>query len=399
MDSFLELAGIVDLGEFLEGWFMDTTAVDEIKHDNMIEFIAYGFYSKRVDALTEEERKEIEVFMKRVYKAFGQKPFKPGYNAEAKFMGHTLEPLRSFHKPLIIYAFMELIGVINMGILWWFGFKRLSSRRNGRSSRGTMSMFIRDYRPTKRIGETNGSHASKKEPLVFIHGVGLGILPYVHFLGQVLANISRPCIVVEMRHVSMRFSINHRSISLPTLANDIVDQMHSIGFQKGFFLSHSYGTFIVAKILQLRPEAVDRVCLIDPVCCMTCYPKLTRNFVYRSYQGWPMASKKRFMDFVQLLFSRDLTIADTFCRHLNGMDVNVFANDFPVNEGNKKHLLVLSGQDPLVPSHLVLKQFKGASHVDTLYNEAHGHGDFLFDSKYLAYLVVDLCARIEDESL
>jgi hypothetical protein len=131
---------------------------------------------------------------------------------------------------------------------------------------------------------------------------------------------------------------------------------------------------------------------------MTCHPKLTRNFVYRSYQGWPLASKKRFMDWIQLLFSRDLTIADTFCRHLNGMDVNVFTHDFPVPEGDKKHLLVLSGQDPLVPAHLVKKQFKGAAHVDTLLNERHGHGDFLFDSKYLAYLVVDLRARIDSES-
>jgi pimeloyl-ACP methyl ester carboxylesterase len=160
-------------------------------------------------------------------------------------------------------------------------------------------------------------------------------------------------------------------------------------------LSHSYGTFVTSKILQLRPEVVDRVCLIDPVCCMTCHPKLTRNFVYRSYQGWPLASKKRFMDWIQLLFSRDLTIADTFCRQLNGMDVNVFAHDFPVPTGGKKHLLVLSGQDPLVPAHLVMKQFKEVVHVDTLLNERHGHGDFLFDSKYLAYLVVDLRTRTE----
>ncbi len=101
------------------------------------------------------------------------------------------------------------------------------------------------------------------------------------------------------------------------------------------------------------------------------------------------------MDWIQLLFSRDLTVADTFCRQLNGMDVNVFAHDFPVPTGGKKHLLVLSGQDPLVPAHLVMKQFKEVVHVDTLLNERHGHGDFLFDSKYLAYLVVDLRTRTE----
>jgi hypothetical protein len=100
---------------------------------------------------------------------------------------------------------------------------------------------------------------------------------------------------------------------------------------------------------------------------------------------------------VQLLFSRDLTIADTFCRHLNGMDVNVFAHDFPTSTTTetRKHLIVLSGQDPLVPASLVAKQFKGADHIDVLYNDKHSHGDFLFDSKYLAYLVVDICSRLE----
>ena len=142
-------------------------------------------------------------------------------------MRHTLEPVRSFHKPLIIYVVMELIGLFNLGILWWFGFRRLSSRRSGRTSRGTMSMFVRD------CAGTNGKDL--REPIVFIHGVGLGVLPYVHFLARLLAETNRPWIVVEMRHVSMRFSIKHRSVSLQTLANDIVDQMQAIGYEKGFW--------------------------------------------------------------------------------------------------------------------------------------------------------------------
>ncbi len=78
MDSFLDLAEIVDLKEFIEGWFMDLTSIEEIKHDNMVEFIAYGFYSKDLDSLTGEEREEIDEFMGRVCQAFKQKSFKPG---------------------------------------------------------------------------------------------------------------------------------------------------------------------------------------------------------------------------------------------------------------------------------------------------------------------------------
>lgn len=78
MDSFLDLAEIVDLQEFIEGWFMNLTPIEEIKHDNMVEFIAYGFYSKDLDSLTDEERGEIDEFMSKVCRAFKQKAFEPG---------------------------------------------------------------------------------------------------------------------------------------------------------------------------------------------------------------------------------------------------------------------------------------------------------------------------------
>jgi hypothetical protein len=78
MDSFLDLAEIVDLKEFIEGWFMDSTSIEDIKHDNMVEFIAYGFYSKELEAVTDAEREEIDSFMGRVCQAFKQKAFEPG---------------------------------------------------------------------------------------------------------------------------------------------------------------------------------------------------------------------------------------------------------------------------------------------------------------------------------
>jgi pimeloyl-ACP methyl ester carboxylesterase len=385
MNSFLELSDTVDFQEFIEGWFsVSNSSLEDIKHGNMVEFIAYGFYCKRADELSKQEEGEIEKFLAKVQKTF-RREFPPGFNKDARFMGHTLEPVRSFHKPLVIYAFMELIGVINMFLLWCLGFQKVSSLSH-KKSKGNMLIFVRNGQSQGKL--LNG----QKTPLVFIHGVGLGILPYFQFLGKLLQNIDRPCLVVEMRHVSMRLSLNFRSVSLETLANDIVNHMQAAGFAKGFFVSHSYGTFVVAKILQLRQDAVENVCLIDPVCCMTCHPKLTKNFVYRAYQGWPFASKRRFMDFVQLIFSRDLTIADTFCRHLNGMDVNLFEEDFPLGKG--KHLLVLSGQDPLVPSSLIKEQFRQSSHIDVLYHDTHGHGDFLFDTKCLSYIVFELSSRL-----
>ena len=59
-----------------------------------------------------------------------------------------------------------------------------------------MSMFVRDC-----VG-TDGKGG--KEPLVFIHGVGLGVLPYVQFLARMLTSTSRPWIVVEIQLCELR---------------------------------------------------------------------------------------------------------------------------------------------------------------------------------------------------
>jgi pimeloyl-ACP methyl ester carboxylesterase len=83
-------------------------------------------------------------------------------------------------------------------------------------------------------------------------------------------------------------------------------------FTGACLVGHSFGSFVISKVCQLYPEVVDSVVLLDPVCCMTCFPKLLYNFVY---QRWPTpwevakggAGIKHALRF---LFSRDLVISE-----------------------------------------------------------------------------------------
>ena len=47
----LHLGSIFGIQEFMSGWFKDAP-FESIKRGNVEEFIAYGFYCKRVDELT-----------------------------------------------------------------------------------------------------------------------------------------------------------------------------------------------------------------------------------------------------------------------------------------------------------------------------------------------------------
>lgn len=42
-------------------------------------------------------------------------------------------------------------------------------------------------------------------PIVFLHGVGAGLLPYIPFLLRVTA-LDRPVLAVEYKHLSMRWT-------------------------------------------------------------------------------------------------------------------------------------------------------------------------------------------------
>jgi len=90
-------------------------------------------------------------------------------------------------------------------------------------------------------------------PVVFLHGVGFGVLPYLHFVRDLMkACPSSPFIVLEIPHVALRMC--KEAASLEEVAEAAVGAVRSLGVQKACFVGHSYGTFVVSKVVQLHPE-------------------------------------------------------------------------------------------------------------------------------------------------
>ncbi len=54
--------------------------------------------------------------------------------------------------------------------------------------------------------------------------------------------------------------------------------------------------------------------IVDPVCMMTCSPQLLSNFIYRIPDVRQAKSVLGAMDCLRFLCSRDLIIAQAFCR-------------------------------------------------------------------------------------
>ncbi|GIM06354.1 hypothetical protein Vretimale_10681 [Volvox reticuliferus] len=141
---------------------------------------------------------------------------------------------------------------------------------------------------TETQGRDGGEHNFDTDdtPLVFLHGIGLGLTPYLRLLSR-LVTVSggrRPVYAVQYKHVSMRLTA---TIPAPhEVANDVAAFLVSRGVGRMSLLAHSYGTLVASALTKLAAASssapgVSRLTLVDPVCFAMFLPHLVRNAIYQ----------------------------------------------------------------------------------------------------------------------
>lgn len=145
------------------------------------------------------------------------------------------------------------------------------------------------------------------EPLVLLHGVGLGLLPYLGLLLTLARSSGRPLLAPVWRHVSLRLSPG-----LPTVeecADGVAAALAAHGASRGVLLGHSYGSCVAGRLAKTRPDVVAGLALFDPVCLGMWQPGLVRHFVFdRHISGCVLA------DVCIALLRSELHVAATMCR-------------------------------------------------------------------------------------
>lgn len=131
---------------------------------------------------------------------------------------------------------------------------------------------------------------------------------------------------MEMPHVSLR--LGHCALEFDDVAQAAVDAVHHTGAARASFIGISYGSFCTSRILQLFPEVVHTVALLDPVCILTCYPRLLYNFIYKKLH-FTNKMPVFISDAIRYLFARDLTVSETFCRKFCWSELQIWPEDLP----------------------------------------------------------------------
>ncbi|KAI8475128.1 MAG: Alpha/Beta hydrolase protein, partial [Monoraphidium minutum] len=360
-------------------WF-DYAPIHEIKRDNVRDLLAYGFGyrpSSHFDAAGEGAVPDI--LLREIESVWGN-PYGEGRNADLKYMAHLDEPLRALPKPLAWYALAEGLGGVKHAVLAAAGF---ACERQGGFTYYTYRLPARGAASPAAAA----AHAAAP-PLVFCHGVGLGLLPYVQFVLK-LAALGRPVVAVEWPHLAMRWST-----FIPTVdevrtcvccAGAILGILDAHAIPRAALVGHSFGTFFMSRLQRTAPHRVAAMAFLDPVCMCMWSGHLIRSFVYR-----PAATKG---GLVTWAISRDIHTAAAVARNFFWSEYNMWPADFPAHS-----LVVLSAKDDLVPFRHVSSMVLHETAAALLVSPEDKHAGFLFNPTFQAKVVAGVHDLLEASS-
>ncbi len=376
---------ISDPESYLRKWFLGAP-VDDIRRDNLKEFFLWAFFNRGGPPGDDDE--ELDEYVDATEKLLGR-TIKHG-RGKAECLRLTLDKVSMLHRSLVWYwvrsfqssgslqaNLSQCVGFVDfltyMKLLFGgFHFHRISLSSFFKLFPFRPQTLLTSYRsPAKHTTYWHRPHTSTtKLPVVFIHGIGIGLYPYTSFLSELNSNAgiesSDPneqvgIIAIEIMPVSFR--ITHHALGRREMCAEI-DQIISHHFpnQKFVLVSHSYGTVVSTHLLKTPSiaERIGPVVLIDPVSILLHLPDVAFNFTKRLPER---ANEHQLYYFA----SMDMGVSHTLARHFFWSENILWKKDV----GDRKMTVSLGGRDLIVNTEAV-RQYLSGSDVKT--KLGHGNG-------------------------
>lgn len=157
------------------------------------------------------------------------------------------------------------------------------------------SLLIRHISPAPDLSYWCRPHTSKTRlPILFIHGIGIGLLPYTRWLHEINAHDPLSAtgedgeigiLAIELLPISFRITstLPRPDVLVPQIAA-ILDH-HNL--DKVVLASHSYGTILTRHLLNspLTAPKIGPTLLIDPIPFLLHLPDVAYNFTARRPRG------------------------------------------------------------------------------------------------------------------
>ncbi|EFW99968.1 hypothetical protein CMQ_286 [Grosmannia clavigera kw1407] len=288
------LASISDPERYLQLWFLGA-GPQEIKRENVKDFILWAFFDRKsvektVEGDVESCEDELESYVVQTEEMLGR-PLPPG-RGTAVPLRLTFDVVDTRYRSVVWYAIVSLVDGATHCMLLWHGFQlRVPSWRTAlgvfpwrpelliRSVPGYKQVW-KDKSPSDKLSYWYRPHISKTTlPVVFIHGIGIGLYPYTTLLAEIPKETG--VIALEILWISMRL------YAKPLTRDDFLHQVRLIvsyhGWDRFVLVSHSYGSVLTTHILRspMLARKVSSVVLVDPVSICLHLPDVAYNFTRR----------------------------------------------------------------------------------------------------------------------
>ncbi|KAG6003188.1 hypothetical protein E4U21_002265 [Claviceps maximensis] len=327
--------------EYIRWWFLGAD-IEDIRHDNLREFFLWAFFDTDMQAqsskyICQDVWHELEEYIVLTEKQLGRS-FCKG-RGPAKCLRLTFDDIPSTYRCLPWYCIMFTIDMFTHVALSWNGFRYYA--RSFDTSLATFPPRPQEWlakcrSPEPELGYWFKPHSCPAQrPLVFWHGIGIGLWTYVPFLIQ-LGNSAQGgsvgLIVPEVLSISSRLTQPPpRKDELLQMIGKVLD--HHRQWDTFTLVSHSYGSVLTTHMLHspVIQQRIASIVLVDPVTILLHLPHVAYNFTRRppkranEWQLWYFAST-------------DLGIAYSLGRHFFWRDNILWREDLIAKPANNKSL-------------------------------------------------------------
>ncbi|KAF2466178.1 alpha/beta-hydrolase [Lindgomyces ingoldianus] len=370
-----------DPERFLTKWFVDAPA-SEIKRENLKDFFRWAYLNTGEPDI--EENEELEEYVRRMEELLGRK-LEPG-RGKAECFRLTLNKVDMLHRSLTWYlvsscgkncACVFVVDTLASAYMLYHSFNFYPT-----SLHRFLSVFpfrplglLSSHRsPAKTIAYWHRPHTSKTRlPVLFIHGIGIGLYPYVNLLAELNSedDTDGDLGIIAVEIMSVSFRITDEALKKEEMCQEIDCILKAHGWEKFVLVSHSYGSVIATHLLNTPKIAqrIDSLVFIDPVTFLLHLPDVAYNFTCRK----PNRANEYQLHYFA---SKDMGVSHTLFRRFFWSENILWKEDIQ----NHRVTVVLGGKDLIVNTEAVrayLASNGSASPEKGTWKEGHWKGDKL----------------------
>jgi pimeloyl-ACP methyl ester carboxylesterase len=225
-----------------------------LQRGNVEDWIGHYFFRGLVPRdMGRSERTELVSLTDLLLAHLGLPDLREGRNERIQPWLILSDPLECMHRPLFMYGVTTVAcPLLTSQVMPWLGFKK--------ERIGALDYWHRG--PRSNISPNSDIAGGRHIPLVILHGLGVGLVPYYVFIYWLSQRYTFDIFVPEFPFFACR---PYESVpSSREAVAQLQDMLAADGHRAGYFLGHSFGCIVAWWMQKLAPSSVLCLTVLEP---------------------------------------------------------------------------------------------------------------------------------------